>query len=157
MAFVRAIDLVDRDDRTETALQGFRDDELRLRQRAFRGVHQHDDAVDHVQDALDLATEVGVAWSINDVDARVLPLNARALGEDGDAALALDVVGIHRALGDLLVFTEGAGLLQKLVDEGRLAMVNVRDDRDIAKGHLKPEVMGNAAGFATAAQYWPRT
>ena len=62
-----------------------------------------------------------------------------ALGEDGDAALALEVVGIHGALGNLLVLAEGAGLLQQLVDQCRLAMVDVRDDRDVAKGHFKPE------------------
>ena len=117
-----------------------RDDEFRLRQRAFGGVDQHDDAIDHVEDAFDLAAEVGVARRIDDVDVRALPLDAGALRENGDAALALEVVGIHRPLGHLLVLAERAGLLQKLVDECRLAMVDVRDDRDVAKGHFKPEL-----------------
>ena len=70
VALVRAIDLVDRDDRAQTALQSLGDHEFGLRQRAFRGVDQHDDAVDHAHDALDLAAKIGVAGRVDDVDAR---------------------------------------------------------------------------------------
>ena len=58
------------------------------------------------------------------------------LGEDGDAALALEVVGIHRALGHPLVVAERAGLLQQPVDQGGLAMVDMGDDGDVAKVHV---------------------
>jgi hypothetical protein len=47
----------------------------------------------------------------------------------------LEVVGVHHALGDALVFAEGAGLLQQLVDERGLAMVDVGDDGDVAQVH----------------------
>ena len=57
------------------------------------------------------------------------------LGENGDAALVFEIVGIHGALGDALVVAEGAGLLEQLVDERGLAMVDVRDDRDISQFH----------------------
>ena len=40
---------------------------------------------------------------------------------------------VHHPLGDALVFAEGAGLLQEPVDEGRLAVVDVSDDGDVAK------------------------
>ena len=43
--------------------------------------------------------------------------------------------GIHDPLGDALVLAERAGLLQELVDEGRLAVVDVGDDGDVAKLH----------------------
>ena len=66
---------------------------------------------------------------------RVVPDQRGHLGEDGDAALALEVVGIHRPLGDALVFAEGAGLLQQPVDQGGLAMVDMGDDGDVAKVH----------------------
>ncbi len=55
-------------------------------------------------------------------------------GEDGDAALALELVGVHDALGEGLVGAEGAGLAEKLVDEGGLAVVDVGDDGDVANG-----------------------
>ena len=126
--------LIDHDG-AQAALQRLGDDELGLRQRAFGGVDQHHDAVDHVEDALDLAAEIGVARRIDDVDARVLPDDGRALGEDGDAALALQVVGIHGALGHALALAERAGLLQQFVDERRLAVVDVGDNRDVSELH----------------------
>ena len=58
-------------------LERLRDDELRLRHRPFGGVDQHDGAVHHVEDALDLAAEIGMARRVDDVDARVLPEEAR--------------------------------------------------------------------------------
>ena len=57
------------------------------------------------------------------------------LGEDGDAALALEVVRIHHPFGDPLVLAERAGLLQQPVDERRLAVVDVGDDGDVAEFH----------------------
>ncbi len=57
------------------------------------------------------------------------------LGENGDAALALEIVRIERALGHALVLAKRAGLLEKPVDEGGLPMVDMGDDGDIAKLH----------------------
>ena len=71
-----------------------------------------------------------------------LPGDRGAFGEDGDAALALQVVGIHGALGHLLVGAEGAALAQQLIDQRGLAMVDMRDDGDVAnihgRGSLRP-------------------
>ena len=139
----RSILLID-DDRPQAALQRLGDHELGLRQRAFGGVDQHDDAVDHVQDALDLAAEIGVAGRVDDVDARVLP--------DDEVHLARMVMPRSRsrslvsmaALGHLLVLAEGAGLLQQLVDERGLAVVDVGDDRDVAKLHNGVSSAGTA-------------
>ena len=39
-------------------------------------------------------------------------------------------------LGHLLVLAERAALLQQAVDECRLAMVDVRDDRDVTDVHM---------------------
>ena len=79
--------------------------------------------------------EIGVAGGVDDVDAGVLPDDRGRLGEDGDAALALEIVRIHHPFGDALVLAEGAGLLEQLVDEGRLAVVDVGDDGDVAELH----------------------
>ncbi len=57
------------------------------------------------------------------------------LGEDGDAALALEVVRIHRPFRDPLVVAEGAGLAEQHVDQGRLPMIDMGDDGDVAEGH----------------------
>ena len=58
-----------------------------------------------------------------------------ALGQDGDPALALEIVGVHRPLLNLLVLAERAGLLQQLVDQRSLAVVDMRDDGDVAQVH----------------------
>src|SRR5699024_1481089 len=48
-------------------------------------------------------------------------------------ALALDVAGVHHTLGHLLVGTESARLLEHLVHQRGLAVVDVGDDRNVAK------------------------
>ena len=109
-----------------------------MRQRPFGGVDQHQRAVHHVEDALHLAAEIGMPRRIDDVDADIVPRDRGHLGENGDAALALEIIGIHGALGDALVLAKGAGLLQKAVDQGGLAMVDMGNDGEIAKhGMLK--------------------
>src|SRR5690606_14221365 len=75
--------------------------------------------------------EIGMAGRVDDVDAHALPVHRRAFRQDGDAALALQIVAIERALDHLLVGTEGAGLAQKGVDQGRLAMVDMGNDCDV--------------------------
>ena len=59
----------------------------------------------------------------------------RAFGQDGDAALALQVVGVHGALVHVLVLAHRAGLLEQLVHQRGLAMVDMGDDGDVADIH----------------------
>ena len=69
---------------------------------------------------------------VDDVDLHTLVGDGRVFRENGDPALALDVVRVHDALLDNLARTEDAALLEKFVHEGCFAVVNVRDDRDIS-------------------------
>ena len=64
-----------------------------------------------------------------------LPEDRGRLGQDGDAALALEVVGIERALGDALILAKRARLLQQPVDQRGLAVVDMGDNGDVAKVH----------------------
>ena len=137
-AGVATVDLVDHHDRLQAAGQRLAEHEFGLRQHALGGVDQDDGAVDHVQDALDLAAEIGVAGGVDDVDAHVVPDHRGDFGQNGDAALFFQVVAVQRALGHRLVGGIGAGLLQQLVGQGGFAMVDVGDDGDIAdfrRGH----------------------
>ena len=139
-ARVGAVDLVDDDDRLEAERERLAGDELGLRHRPFGGVDQQDDAVDHRQDALDLAAEIGVAGRVDDVDVGDIALphpaiRRGAFGEDGDPALFFEVVRIHRPLFDALVVAEGARLAEKLIDERGLAMIDVGDDRHVTQVH----------------------
>jgi hypothetical protein len=59
--------------------------------------------------------------------------DGRVLGQDRDPALALLVHGVHHPVGDFLMSGERARLAQQGVDEGRLAVVDVSDDGDVAQ------------------------
>jgi hypothetical protein len=134
----RAIDLVDDDDRRQAHLERLLGDEAGLRHRAFVGIDEQEHRIDHAEHALDLATEVGVAGGVDDVDARALPRHRGALREDRDAAFALEVVRVHRPFGDDLTRAEGSGLLEQAVDQRGLSVVDVRDDRDVSKSRDWP-------------------
>ena len=132
-AGVAAVDLVDDDDRRQVEGERLLQHVAGLRQRALGGVDQQQHTVDHGQGPLDLAAEVGVAGRVDQVDLDALPGDRGGLGEDGDAPLALLVVGVHDAVDHRLVGGEGAGGAQQRVDEGGLAVVDVRDEGDIAE------------------------
>ena len=73
-----------------------------------------------------------MARGIDDVDTVVAPANRRVLGQDRYAALAFEVIGIHDPFGHNGALVQCPGLLQQAINQGRLAMVNMRNDRDIA-------------------------
>ncbi len=83
-----------------------------------------------------------------DLDLAVVALgrqpHGRVLGRDRDALLALQVAAVHDAAGDVLVGSEGAGLVQHRVDQGGLAVVDVGDDRDVAQ--VIPQDVGDGVG-----------
>src|SRR3990170_4300113 len=127
-----AVDLVDDHDRAVAAAQRLPEHELRLRHGAVDRVDQEQDAVDHVHDPLHLAAEVGVARRVDDVDLHVAVDDSGVLGEDRDPPLTLERVRVHHALRELLVLAEDATLPEHRVDERRLPVVDVGDDRDVA-------------------------
>ena len=61
-----------------------------------------------------------------------LVVDGGVLGQDRDAALALELVAVHGALGDALVRAERAALVQQGVDERGFAVIDVGDDGDVA-------------------------
>ena len=68
-----AVDLVDDDDRRASQRERFAQHEARLRHRTVERVDDEQHAVDHAQDALDLAAEIGVARRVDDVDLGAVP------------------------------------------------------------------------------------
>ena len=131
-ARVGAVDLVDDHDGLELGFERLGQHVARLRQRALGRVDQQHDAVDHLERAFHFAAEIGVAGRVDDVDLAAVEVDGRVLGQDGDAALALQLVRVHHAVGHLLVGAEGAGLAQHGVNQRGLAMVDMGDDGDIA-------------------------
>ncbi len=114
------------------ALERLGQHEPRLRHRPFGRVDQHQRAVGHPQHALDLAAEIGVAGRVDEVDLHALVVDGDVLGQDRDAPLALQVVGVEDAVADELAGAELAALAQQAIDQRRLAVVDVGDDGDIA-------------------------
>ena len=90
----RAVNLVDDDDGHQIEAEGMLENETRLRHGALEGIDQQQDAVGHLEHALDLATEVGMARRVDDIDLHVLVADGDVLGENRDAALALLIVGV---------------------------------------------------------------
>ena len=106
--------------------------EARLGHGALECVDDEQRAVGHVQHAFNLAAEIGMARRVDDVDLHVFIGNGNVLGKDGDAAFTFLVVAVEHALGHLLVLAEDAGRVQQAVDDGRFAVVDVRDDGHVA-------------------------
>jgi len=138
-AGVGAVDLVDDQHDGQAGLQRLAEHEAGLWAGSLGRVDEQDDPVDHVQRPFNLAAEVGVARRIDDVDLDPVADHGGVLGQDGDALLTLQVHGVHDPLGDLLVVAESTRLAEQGIDEGGLAVVDVRDD-----GHV-PQV-GTGAG-----------
>ena len=58
--------------------------------------------------------------------------DGRVFGQNRDAALTLQIVGVHDSFDQMLVGTKRAALAQHGVHQGGLAVVYVRDDSDVA-------------------------
>src|SRR5262249_17917562 len=65
------------------------------------------------------------------VDVGAAVLERAILGEDGDAALSLEIVAVENPFRDVLVRSERPCLGQELVDQRRFAVVDVSDDGDV--------------------------
>ena len=65
---------------------------------------------------------------VDDVDLHPVVANAGGLRQDRDTPLALQIVGIHDTLDNLFVGSKNTALPQHGIDEGRLSVVDVRDD-----------------------------
>ncbi len=128
----RPVHLVDHDDGLQPLFQRLAQHEARLRHGAFHRVHQEQHAVYHVHDALDFAAEVGVPRRIDDIDRDALIEDAGVLRQNGDAPFPLQVVRVEHALHHLLIAAKDVGLAQHPVDQRRLAVVHMGDDRHIA-------------------------
>ena len=72
-----------------------------------------------------------MAGSVHDIDLCPFVFHSRILGENGDSALSLDIVGIHHPLHHFLVGAEHAALAQQTVYQGRLAVVYMGNDGNI--------------------------
>ena len=129
---VGLVNLVDGHNYLVTQLQGLLQHKTGLGHGAFGGVHQQNNAVDHLQDPLHLAAKVSVARSVHDVDFVVFVPHGGVLGQDGDATLPFQISRVHDPLHSGLVLPVNTALLQHFVHQGGLAVVDMGDNGDIA-------------------------
>ena len=69
-----------------------------------------------------------MARGVHHVDLHVLIADGGVLSQNRNAALTLQIAGVHDTVHNLLIFPVSAALLQHLVHQGGLAVVNVGDD-----------------------------
>ena len=104
-----------------------------LRHRSFDSIDQQKAAVGHPKHALDLAAEIRMTRRVDNVELHPLVADGCGLGEDRDALLTLEIIGVQNQLADLLVGGEDARLLEQRIDQRGLAVVDVGDDCHIAQ------------------------
>ena len=83
-----------------------------------------------------------MARCVQDVDFHTLPDDGAVLRGNGDSPFALEVHAVHEPFLGFLSFAKDAGLFEHGVDESSLAVVDVRDDRDIADERVRCVFMG---------------
>ena len=130
---MRTVDLVNDDNGHQPFLKGLAEHKTRLGLRPFKSVHHQKHAIHHFHHALHFPAEIRVSGSIHNVDRVSIPEDGCILGLDRDAFFTFQIHGIHGAFLHGLVGPVGASRLQKLVNQGRLPMVNVSDDGEIAE------------------------
>ncbi len=144
----RQVDLVEHRDDRQVLLHRQVDVGERLRLDTLGGVDDEDGALTGLQAAADFVAEVDVSGRVDQVEAvdqaifgQVLEPDCASL--DRDAVLALE---IHRVehLGGHLARVDGVGALEQPIRQRGLAVVDVRDDAEVAQA-----LLGNAVGHAT--------
>ena len=133
----RQVNLVD--DRND--LEPIVDRQIRIRQGlsfdSLRSVHNQERAFTGSQGARNFVRKIHVPGRINQIELIGLAVlrrvhHAHRVSLDGDAALPLQVHGIEH-LGLHLARGERASEFQKAVGQSRLPVINMRDDREVAK------------------------
>ncbi len=79
-----------------------------------------------------------MAGSVNDIDLEVLlclvlPSNGGVLGENSYAFFALKIHRVENSVGNGSILAKGSGLPQHCVDERRFSVIDMSDDRHVAK------------------------
>ena len=130
------VDLVDERDDLQIGVHGHHGVGHRLSLHALSGIHHQHGPLARRQAAGDLVGEVHMPRRVDEVEMVELAVigdvvHAHGLALDGNAALALDVhaveqLGLHIAMG------HGTRHLQDAVGDGRLAMVDMGDNAEVA-------------------------
>ena len=83
---------------------------------------------------------------INDVDVGAFVFHSAVFSQNRNTAFTFQITTVHHTFLDFLIGTESAGSAQKLIHQGCLTVVDVRNNRDIANStstsrHLLPQYL----------------
>ena len=126
------VDLIDDDDWLQPIFHGLAQNEAGLGLGTIVRIDNQKDAVHHLHDAFDFAAEIGMARCVHDVDPVTVPVKGCVLGANRNSLFALQIHRIHDAFGQFLIGSKRARLPQQLIDKRSLAVINVRDDGNVA-------------------------
>ena len=143
-ARLRQVDLVDGRNDLEVVLDGQVRIGERLRLGALRGVDDEQRALARLQRPRDLVREVDMARRVDEVELMAFPGDADGLRLDRDPAFPLQIHRVEQLLAHLAA-GHGVRQLEDAIGERRLAMVDVRDDREVADFALVHGLAGPAA------------
>jgi len=150
-----AVELVDVGEARHVVLVGLEPHGLRLHLDAADGAEDAHAAVEYAQGALDLGREIDVARGVDQVDARIAPLDGDGGAVDGDALGSFERVEVGGRIAIVHVpdLVLGAAEVEDAFRRGRFAGVDVGDDADVTKV-LKH--WGRGRGARTAARLLKR-
>src|SRR5689334_20539165 len=123
-ARVWPIDLVDHQHWRKPSFQSFAENIAGLRKRSFTSVSKQHHSIDHLERTLNLAAEVAVTGSVDNVDLHIAIEDRRVLGKDSNTAFAFQFVRVHHSFSNNLVRAKCSTLPKHGVDERGLAVIN---------------------------------
>ena len=132
-----AVDLVHEDERRNAQALHRPHQHARLRLHALDSRDHEHRAVEHVQHALDLGDEVGVAGRVDQVDRDVVDDERNYRGLDRDAALPFERegIGLSTAFVDASDLADDTGDVQEPLGEGCLTSVYMRQNPKVQGSH----------------------
>jgi hypothetical protein len=86
-----------------------------------------------LEGAFHFTAEIAVARCIDDVDLVSVIPDTSGLRENRDAALTLQVVGVHSAFNHRFVGAKDSALPHHRIHQRGFSVINVRNDSDIAR------------------------
>ena len=125
------VHLVHDHNRFQPHLNGLLKHEAGLGHRAFESVYKQQTSVRHVEHTLHLAAEVGVSRRVYDIYFGPLVVDRHVFRENCDSPLPLQVVVVEDKFTGTLVLPEEMAGEEHFVYECGLAMIHMRDNRDI--------------------------
>ena len=131
---ILSVDLVDHQNDWKVSSECFPQDVPSLGKRALSSIDEQDHPIDERQRTLHLPTKIGVTRRVDQIDAGSSIVDLCGLCQDGDSAFALLVVVVHHTIDHCLVGGERTGVAQQRIDERRLSVVDVRNERNVTNG-----------------------